>query len=141
MDAGLNSSAICSRFLWKKRKPWRRSARRVLRNGKKKKKKRNRKGDDCDSDREVFGSMPRCRIALENGDAVALGEPIAERRGIGSDRGACAQRALDRRERKKDERLDARTLARLARIDPQLTIEGPPFPHKRGPASCEAITY
>jgi len=113
----------------------------VLRNGKKKKKKRNRKGHDCDSDREVFGSMPRCRIALENGDAVALGEPIAERTGIGSDRGACAQRALDRRERKKDERLDARTLARLARIDPQLTIEGPPFPHKRGPASCEAITY
>ena len=113
----------------------------MLRNGKKKKKKRSRKGDDCDSDREVFGSMPRCRIALENGDAVALGEPIAERRGIGSDRGACAQRALDRRERKKDERLDARTLARLARIDPQLTIEGPPFPHKRGPASCEAITY
>jgi hypothetical protein len=113
----------------------------VLRNGKKKKKKRSRKGDDCDSDREVFGSMPRCRIALENGDAVALGEPIAERTGIGSDRGACAQRALDWRERKKDERLDARTLARLARIDPQLTIEGPPFPHKRGPASCEAITY
>ena len=74
-------------------------------------------------------------------DAPALGEPIAERTGIGSDRGACAQRALDRRERKKDERLDARTLARLARIDPQLTIEGPPFPHKRGPASCEAITY
>ena len=104
-------------------------------------KEEEQKGDDCDSDREVFGSMPRCRIALENGDAVALGEPIAERTGIGSDRRACAQRALDRRERKKDERLDARTLARLTRIDPQLTIEGPPFPHKRGPASCEAITY
>jgi hypothetical protein len=48
--------------------------------------------------REVFGSMPRCPIALENGDALALGEPIAERTGTRSDRRACAQRELDRRE-------------------------------------------
>jgi hypothetical protein len=48
--------------------------------------------------REVFGSMPRCRIAFENGDALARGEPIAERTGTRGDRGACAQGALDRRE-------------------------------------------
>jgi hypothetical protein len=29
--------------------------------------------------------------------------------------------------------VDARTMSRLARIDPRLTIEGPNFSHKRGP--------
>jgi len=37
-----------------------------------------------------------------------------------SDRGAGEQGALIRQSRKKDDRLDARTLARLARIDPGL---------------------
>jgi transposase len=43
--------------------------------------------------------------------------------------------------RKKDGRLDARTLARLARIDPQLTIEGPSFSHEREPPKLEALAY
>ena len=29
--------------------------------------------------REVFGAMPRSRIALENRDALAVGEPVSER--------------------------------------------------------------
>jgi hypothetical protein len=40
--------------------------------------------------------------------------------------------------RKKDDRLDARALARLERIDPQLTIEGPPFAQKRGPPKLQS---
>src|SRR6266571_3093734 len=44
--------------------------------------------------REVFGEMPRSRIAL----AFTLGEPVVERVGARSDRGACAQSAFDRRE-------------------------------------------
>ena len=31
--------------------------------------------------REVFGGMPHSRIALETRDALALGEPLAERAG------------------------------------------------------------
>jgi hypothetical protein len=46
--------------------------------------------------REAYGSMPRCRIALETG----MHSPGVERTGTRSDRGACAQRALDRRELK-----------------------------------------
>jgi transposase len=42
--------------------------------------------------KEVFGEMPRSRIAF------AVGEPCVERVGARSDRGACAQRALDRGE-------------------------------------------
>ena len=45
--------------------------------------------------KEVFGAMPRCRIALETGIAFALGQPVVERVGTGSDRGPCPQRAVD----------------------------------------------
>ena len=48
--------------------------------------------------REVFSALPRCRIALETGMHSALGEPLAERAGTRSERGACPQRASDRRE-------------------------------------------
>jgi transposase len=70
--------------------------------------------------REVFGAMPRCRIALETGMhspwvSRLLGELgheviVAHARNV----------RLIGESRKKDDRLDARTLARLARIDPQL---------------------
>ena len=48
--------------------------------------------------KEVFGKMPRSRIALETGMHSPLGEPGVERVGTRSDRGACAQRAFDRGE-------------------------------------------
>src|SRR5216683_3642434 len=69
---------------------------------------------------ETFGGMPRCRIALETG----MHSPWVSR--LLSDLGhevivAHARNVrLIGESRKKDDRLDARTLARLARIDPQL---------------------
>ena len=68
--------------------------------------------------KEVFGGMPRSRIALETG----MHSPWASR--LLSDLGhevivAHARNVrLIGESRKKDDRLDARTLARLARIDP-----------------------
>src|SRR5215510_8872036 len=69
---------------------------------------------------EVFGSMPRSRIALETGIhspwisrlLTELGHEVivAHARNV----------RLIGESRRKDDRLDARTLARLARIDPQL---------------------
>jgi transposase len=70
--------------------------------------------------REVFGAMPRSRIALETGMhspwvsriLTALGHEVivAHARNV----------RLIGESRKKDDRMDAQTLARLARIDPQL---------------------
>src|SRR6185312_10979657 len=69
---------------------------------------------------EIFGAMPRSRIALEIGThspwvSRLLGELgheviVANARKV----------RLIGESRKRDDRLDAQTLARLARIDPQL---------------------
>ncbi len=70
--------------------------------------------------KQVFASMPRCRIAMETGThfpwvsrlLTALGHEVIV---------AHAQKArLITKSRRKDDRLDARTLARLTRIDPEL---------------------
>src|SRR6516165_1036734 len=70
--------------------------------------------------KQIFGRMARCRIAMETGThspwvsrlLTELGHEVIV---------AHAQRVrLIVKSRKKDDRLDARTLARLARIDPQL---------------------
>ena len=70
--------------------------------------------------KQVFGSMPRCRIAMETGThspwvsrlLTELGHEVIV---------AHAQKVrLITKSRRKDDRLDARTLARLARIDPEL---------------------
>jgi transposase len=70
--------------------------------------------------KQVFGSMPRCRIAMETGThspwvsrlLTALGHEVIV---------AHAQKVrLITKSRRKDDRLDARSLARLARIDPEL---------------------
>jgi len=84
--------------------------------------------------REVFGSMPRCRIALETGThspwvSRALSELgheviVAHARNV----------RLIGESRKKDDRLDARTLARLARIDPQLLC---PVKHRSAKAQAD----
>jgi transposase len=69
---------------------------------------------------EVFGSMPRSRIALETG----MHSPWVSRvlSGLGHEVIVAHARSvrLIGESRKKDDRLDAQTLARLARIDPQL---------------------
>jgi len=70
--------------------------------------------------KQVFGSMPRCRIAMETGThspwvsrlLAALGHEVIV--------GHAQKVRLITKSRRKDDRLDARTLARLARIDPEL---------------------
>jgi transposase len=84
--------------------------------------------------REVFGGMPRCRIALETG----MHSPWVSR--LLSDLGhevilAHARNVrLIGESRKKDDRLDARTLGRLARIDPQLLC---PVKHRSAKAQAD----
>jgi transposase len=83
---------------------------------------------------EVFGGMPRSRIALETGMhspwvsrlLSALGHEVivAHARNV----------RLIGESRKKDDRLDAQTLARLARIDPQLLS---PVKHRSGKAQAD----
>jgi hypothetical protein len=67
--------------------------------------------------KQVFSSMPRCRIAMETGThspwvsrlLTALGHEVIV--------GHAQKVRLITKSRRKDDRLDARTLARLARID------------------------
>jgi transposase len=70
--------------------------------------------------KQVFGSMPWCRMAMETGThspwvsrlLTALGHEVIV---------AHAQKVrLITKSRRKDDRMDARTLARLTRIDPEL---------------------
>ena len=70
--------------------------------------------------KKIFGKMPRSRVAMETGThspwvsrvLAALGHEVIV---------AHAQKVrLITKSRRKDDRLDARTLARLARIDPEL---------------------
>ena len=49
-----------------------------------------------------------------------MGEPAINGAGTRSDRGACAKSQLVAKSNRKDDRHDARTLARLARLDPEL---------------------
>ena len=86
--------------------------------------------------REVFGALPRSRIALEIGThspwisrlLSALGHEVIV---------ANARKVrLIGESRKKDDRLDARTLARLARIDPELLY---PVKHRSAQADLTLI--
>src|SRR5215468_2149909 len=84
--------------------------------------------------REVFGGMPRSRIALETGIhspwisrlLTELGHEVivAHARNV----------RLIGESRRKDDRLDARTLARLARIDPELLS---PVKHRSAQAQAD----
>src|SRR5262245_16440398 len=70
--------------------------------------------------KQIFGRMVRCRIAMETGThspwvsrlLTALGHEVIV--------GHAQKVRLITKSRRKDDRLDARTLARLARIDPEL---------------------
>src|SRR6476661_9018207 len=84
--------------------------------------------------KEVFGAVPHSRIALETGMhspwvsrlLSQLGHEVivAHARNVG----------LIGESRKKDDRLDAQTLARLARIDPELLC---PVKHRRAKAQAD----
>src|SRR5215468_9477538 len=85
---------------------------------------------------EVFGAMPRGRVALEIGThspwisrlLSALGHEVIV---------ANARKVrLIGESRKKDDRLDAQTLARLARIDPELLY---PVKHRSAPAQADLM--
>src|SRR6201987_4430561 len=69
---------------------------------------------------EAFGSMPRSRVALETGThSPWISRLLSELRHEVIVAHARKVRLIGE-SRKKDDRLDAQTLARLARIDPQL---------------------
>src|SRR5579862_5149877 len=86
---------------------------------------------------EVFGRMPRSRIAVE----IGTHSPWISR--MLSDLGhevivANARKVrLIGESRKKDDRLDAQTLARLARIDPELLY---PVKHRSAQAQADLMT-
>src|ERR1700690_774540 len=69
---------------------------------------------------QVFGGMPRCRIALETGMHSPWVSRLLNELGHEVIVAHARNVRLIGESRKKDDRLDARTLARLARIDPQL---------------------
>jgi hypothetical protein len=86
--------------------------------------------------KEVFGGMPRSRIALETGMHSPWVSRLLSELGHEVIVAHARNVRLIAESRRKDDRFDARTLARLARIDPQLLS---PVRH-RGPAfSWKAI--
>ena len=81
-----------------------------------------------------FAAMPRSRIALETGmHSPWVGRLLS---GLGHETIVAHARnvRLIRESRRKDDRLDAQTLARLARIDPQLLS---PVKHRSAQAQAD----
>ena len=74
--------------------------------------------------REVFGEMPHSRIALEIGTHSPWISRLLSELGHEVIVANARKVRLIGESRKKDDRLDAQTLARLARIDPELLISG-----------------
>ena len=74
--------------------------------------------------REVFGAMPRSRIALEIGTHSPWISRLLSELGHEVIVANARKVRLIGESRKKDDRLDAQTLARLARIDPRVAISG-----------------
>src|SRR5215475_1593199 len=86
--------------------------------------------------REVFGGMPRSRIALETGiHSPWISRLLTELRHEVIVAHARNVRLIGE-SRRKDDRLDARTLARLARIDPQLLA---PVKHRSREAQADLM--
>src|SRR6201982_735970 len=84
--------------------------------------------------KEVVGGMPRSRIALETGmHSPWVSRLLSE---LGHEVIVAHARSVPQigESRKKDDRLDARTLARLARIDPQLLC---PVKHRSAKAQAD----
>ena len=84
--------------------------------------------------REVFGRMPRSRIALETGMHSPWVSRLLSELGHEVIVAHARNVRLIGESRKKDDRLDAQTLARLARIDPQLLC---PVRHRSAKAQAD----
>ena len=84
--------------------------------------------------KEVFGGMPRCRIALETGTHSPWVSRVLSELGHEVIVAHARSVRLIGESRKKDDRMDARTLARLARIDPQLLC---PVKHRSAKAQAD----
>jgi transposase len=83
---------------------------------------------------EVFGTMPRSRIALETGTHSTWISRWLSELGHEVIVANARQVRLIGESRKKDDRLDAQTLARMARIDPQLLC---PVKHRSAQAQAD----
>jgi transposase len=84
--------------------------------------------------REVFGGMPRSRIALETGMHSPWVSRLLSELGHEVIVAHARNVRLIGESRRKDDRLDAQTLARLARIDPQLLC---PVRHRSAKAQAD----
>jgi len=83
---------------------------------------------------EVFGGMPQCRIALETGMHSPWVSRLLSELGHEVIVAHARNVRLIGESRKKDDRLDAQTLARLARIDPKLLC---PVKHRSAKAQAD----
>jgi transposase len=83
---------------------------------------------------EVFGGMPRSRIALETGMHSPWVSRVLSKLGHEVIVAHARNVRLIGQSRKKDDRLDAQTLARLARIDPELLC---PVKHRSAQAQAD----
>ena len=83
---------------------------------------------------EVFGGMPRSRIALETGMHSPWVSRLLSKLGHEVMVAHARNVRLIGESRRKDDRLDAQTLARLARIDPQLLC---PVKHRSARAQAD----
>jgi transposase len=86
--------------------------------------------------REVFGAMPRSRIALEIGTHSPWISRLLKELGHEVIVANARKVRLIGESRKKDDRLDAQSLARLARIDPQLLS---PVKHRSAEAQADLM--
>src|SRR5271166_5481105 len=84
--------------------------------------------------KDAFGGMPRSRIALETGMHSPWVSRVLSEFGHEVIVAHARNVRLIGESRKKDDRLDARTLARLARIDPQLLC---PVKHRSAKAQAD----
>ena len=83
---------------------------------------------------EVFGAMPRGRVALETGTHSPWISRLLSELGHEVIVANARKVRLIGESRKKDDRLDAQTLARLARIDPELLC---PVKHRSAEAQAD----
>jgi transposase len=86
--------------------------------------------------KEGFGGMPRSRIALETGMHSPWVSRVLSELGHEVIVAHARNVRLIGESRKKDDRLDARTLARLVRIDPQLLA---PVKHRSAHAQAHLM--
>src|SRR4051794_15276826 len=84
--------------------------------------------------REIFGAMPRSRMALEIGTHSPWISRLLSELGHEVIVANARKVRLIGESRKKDDRLDAQTLARLARIDPELLY---PVKHRSAKAQAD----